>query len=168
MIHASEDVGLADNSALATAVAASQAVEKIGYPEAQIVLAHAALHIALAPKSNSVCRAIGEALAYVQSAPLAPIPADLRDAHYAGAVTLGHGGYKTPHSAPHGYIARSYAPTIPPGRFYRPEARTAQSYETRAAAHLAELKAKVTPPGAPSPTTITSQMPTERSLTPRK
>jgi hypothetical protein len=68
MIHASEDVGLADNTALQTAVAASQAVEKIGYPESQIILAHAALHVARAPKSGSVTRGIGAALGHVEHA----------------------------------------------------------------------------------------------------
>ncbi len=96
MIHASEDVGLADNSALQTAVAAAQAVEMIGYPEAQIILAHAALHIARAPKSNSAFRGISLAMKAVTTEPPAQVPLYLRDAHYKGAAQLGHQGYKFP------------------------------------------------------------------------
>lgn len=132
MVHASEDVGLADPTALQTAVAAMHAVEKIGYPEAKIILAHAALHIARAPKSNSACRGISLALAHVTNeAPLA-VPMHLRDTHYKGATALGHVGYKFPHDDPRGWAEQEYAPGIPSGAFYQSDARTAATFERRA------------------------------------
>ncbi|RDD70412.1 replication-associated recombination protein A [Paracoccus versutus] len=131
MIHASEDVGLADNTALQTAVAAAQAVEKIGYPEAQIVLAHAALHVARAPKSASACRGIMAALQLVASTPPAPVPLHLRDAHYRGAEALGHTGYVLPHDDPRGWVEQDYSP-IPPGTLYQSDARDAATFEKRA------------------------------------
>jgi putative ATPase len=126
LIHASEDVGLADNTALQTAV------QHVGYPEAQIVLAHAALHIARAPKSNSACRGIGAAMAYVKSQPMIPVPPDLRDGHYAGAAKLGHVGYKFPHDDPRGWVEQTYAPGIQPGQFYQSDGRGSQTFEARA------------------------------------
>lgn len=132
MIHASEDVGLADNTALQTAVAASQAVEKIGYPESQIILAHAALHVARAPKSGSVTRGIGAALGHVTSQPPAPVPLHLRDAHYKGAEKLGHVGYLFPHDDPRGWVEQVYAPGISKGDFYQSDAREAATFEKRA------------------------------------
>lgn len=132
MIHASEDVGLADNTALQTAVAASTAVEKIGYPEAQIILAHAALHVARAPKSNAACRGIGLALSAVRSEPPSAVPVHLRDAHYAGAKELGHSGYRLPHKDPRGWTEQEYAPDLTPGRFYQSDARSAATFEKRA------------------------------------
>ncbi|NHN85439.1 AAA family ATPase [Acetobacter musti] len=131
MIHASEDVGLADNTALQTAVAALHAVEKIGYPEAQIVLAHAALHVARAPKSNSACRGISAAMQYVKSRPPAPVPLYLRDAHYKGAEALGHVGYRFPHGDPRGWVEQEYAP-VPKGTLYQSDARDAATFEKRA------------------------------------
>jgi len=132
MIHASEDVGLADNTALATAVAANTAVQTIGYPEAQIVLAHAALHIARAPKSNSACRGIGLALEHVRSQPAIPVPAHLRDAHYPGAATLGRTGYAFPHDDGAGWVPQEYAPGIGQGLFYQSDARGGGTFEQRA------------------------------------
>lgn len=132
MIHASEDVGLADSTALQTAVAASMAVEKIGYPEARIVLAHAALHICRAPKSNSAYAAIKRALDYVQKEPVIPVPMHLRDTHYEGATPLGRGGYQSPHSDPDGWLPQEYAPGIHPGQFYRSEARGNPTFERKA------------------------------------
>ena len=132
MIHASEDIGLADNTALQTAVAASQAAEKIGYPEAQIVLAHAALHVARAPKSASASRGIAAALAYVQSQPLVQVPAHLRDSHYKGASALGVGGYQFPHDSPIGWVAQDYAPGVPRGSLYQSDARGNPTFEERA------------------------------------
>ncbi|WP_324699259.1 replication-associated recombination protein A [Novosphingobium aerophilum] len=132
MIHASEDVGLADNTALQTAVAAAQAVEKIGYPEAQIVLAHAALHIARAPKSGSVTRGISQALHFVGSQPPASVPLHLRDAHYKGAAALGHVGYRFPHDDPRGWVEQEYAPGLARGAFYQSDARSAPTFERRA------------------------------------
>jgi putative ATPase len=132
MIHASEDVGLADNTALQTAVAAATAVEKIGYPEAQIVLAHAALHIARAPKSNSACRGIGLAMSAVAKDPAALVPKHLRDTHYAGAKKLGHEGYRMPHKDPRGWLEQEYVPGLEPGSLYQSDAREAGNFEKRA------------------------------------
>lgn len=132
MVHASEDIGLADNSALQTAVAAATAVEKIGYPEARIILAHAALHIARAPKSNSAYRGIYNALQAVTTQPLVTVPKPLRDAHYKGAKELGHVGYKSPHSDPAGWNAQEYAPGIAPGSLYQSDARDTPTFEKRA------------------------------------
>jgi putative ATPase len=132
LIHASEDVGLADNTALQTAAAALTAVQHVGYPEAQIVLAHAALHIARAPKSNSACRGIGAAMAYVKSQPMIPVPPHLRDGHYAGAANLGHVGYQFPHDDPRGWLEQTYAPGIQPGQFYQSDGRGSQTFEARA------------------------------------
>jgi putative ATPase len=132
MVHASEDVGLADNTALQTAVAAMHAVEKIGYPEAKIILAHAALHIARAPKSNSACRGISLALAHVTTEPPLSVPMHLRDTHFKGAAELGHVGYQFPHDDPRGWADQDYAPGIEPGTFYQSDARTAATFEKRA------------------------------------
>lgn len=132
MIHASEDVGLADNTALQTAVAALHAVEKIGYPEAQIILAHAALHVCRAPKSNSACRGINLAMAHVASQRQEPVPMHLRDTHYAGAAELGHVGYRFPHDDPRGWVEQEYAPGIRPGTFYQSDARSPATFEGRA------------------------------------
>ena len=105
MVHAAEDLGLADNTALQAAVAALHAVQHIGYPEAQIVLAHADLHTCRAPKSNLACRGTGQAMAYVQSAPAIPVPLHLRDTHYASAKSLhGYGGYLFPHYDARGWV----------------------------------------------------------------
>ncbi|MCA1284818.1 replication-associated recombination protein A [Salipiger bermudensis] len=132
MIHASEDVGLADNTALQTAVAAATAVEKIGYPEARIILAHAALHVARAPKSNSACRGIGAALAAVEQGAPALVPKHLRDAHYAGAAKLGHVGYQFPHDDPRGWVEQEYVPGLKPGSLYQSDARGGATFEARA------------------------------------
>jgi len=142
MIHASEDVGLADNSALQTAVAASMAVEKIGYPEARIILAHAALHVCRAPKSNSAYSGIARALEYVQTKPLIPVPMHLRDTHYEGAAPLGRGGYKSPHSTAEGWVDQEYAPGIEPGTFYRSDARSNPTFEKRADEYWAKIKGR--------------------------
>jgi len=132
MIHASEDVGLADNTALQTAVSAAQAVEMIGYPEARIILAHAALHIARAPKSNSACRGISLALQAVENEAPAQVPLHLRDAHYKGAASIGHKGYGFPHDDPRGWIDQEYVPGVAPGRFYQSDARHSPTFERRA------------------------------------
>jgi putative ATPase len=119
IVHASEDVGMADPTALQTAVAAAQAVEFIGLPEARINLAQAVIHIALAPKSNAVIRAIGAAEADVKAGLIGSVPAHLRDAHYPGAQRLGHGkGYVYPHDLPEGIVAQQYAPDAVNGRTY--------------------------------------------------
>jgi putative ATPase len=136
IVHASEDVGMADPTALQTAVAAAQAVELVGLPEARINLAQAVIHIALAPKSNAVVKAIGAAQADVQAGLIGSVPPHLRDAHYAGAKRLGHGaGYVYPHDLPEGIVTQQYAPDQVADRtYYEPtnhgaEARFAERSE---------------------------------------
>ncbi len=122
MILASEDIGLADPTALTTAVAAAQTVQLIGMPEAQLTLAHATIALAVAPKSNAVTTAIGAALADVRSGRIGTVPPHLRDAHYPGAKGLGHGeGYTYSHDAPYGVAEQQYAPDVIDGTaYYRP------------------------------------------------
>jgi putative ATPase len=119
IVHASEDVGMADPTALQTAVAAAHAVEFVGLPEARINLAQAVIHIALAPKSNAVVRAIGAAEADVKAGLIGAVPSHLRDAHYPGAKRLGHGqGYVYPHDLPEGIVTQQHAPDVIDGRAY--------------------------------------------------
>jgi len=119
IVHASEDVGLADPTALLTAVAAAQAVEFVGLPEARINLAQAVIHISLAPKSNAVIKAIGAADADVRNGLIGAVPAHLRDAHYPGAGKVGHGeGYLYPHDFDEGIVAQRYAPDPVADRIY--------------------------------------------------
>ncbi|KNB49847.1 replication-associated recombination protein A [Streptomyces caatingaensis] len=122
MISASEDIGLADPTALATAVAGAQAVAMIGFPEARITLSQVAIALALAPKSNAAYLAIDAALADVRAGLAGPVPAHLRDGHYKGAEKLGHGqGYVYPHDLPGGIAAQQYAPDAVHGkRYYEP------------------------------------------------
>ena len=122
MICASEDVGNADPQALMVAVSASQAVERIGMPESQIILAQAVAYVACAPKSNSSVNAIGAAMKAVQERPHGQIPAYLRDAHYSGAKDLGRGiDYKYPHNYENHYVEQQYLPDELKGtRFYIP------------------------------------------------
>jgi putative ATPase len=122
VILASEDVGMADPIALLVADAAARAVELVGLPEAGINLAHAVIHLALAPKSNSVITGLGAALETVRRLPAGAVPAHLRDAHYPGARTLGHGdGYQYPHDTESGWVAQDHVPGEVGGtRFYRP------------------------------------------------
>src|SRR5712691_1397055 len=109
VIHAAEDVGLADPMALVLANAAFQAAEFIGWPEARIPLAEATIYIATAPKSNSTIVAIDAALDDVKSGRTLPVPEHLRDAHYQGAKRLGHGkGYKYAHDFAEHYVAQDY------------------------------------------------------------
>jgi putative ATPase len=129
MILASEDIGLADPTALQTAVAAAQTVALIGMPEAQLTLAHATIALAVAPKSNAVTTAIGAAIADVRAGKIGPVPAHLRDAHYAGAKKLGHGStYKYSHDEPYGIAEQQYAPDVVLGaEYYRPTALGAEA-----------------------------------------
>ncbi|MGY2703162.1 replication-associated recombination protein A [Nocardioides sp. HB32] len=122
MILASEDIGLADPTALTTAVAAAQTVQLIGMPEAQLTLAHATIALAVAPKSNAVTTAIGAALADVRAGKIGQVPPHLRDAHYSGAKTLGHGAaYKYSHDEPFGVAEQQYAPDVVLDReYYQP------------------------------------------------
>ncbi len=111
IILASEDIGMAAPSVLQTCVAAAQAVQLIGMPEARINLAQAVIACATAPKSNAVIIAVDAALADVRAGKIGLVPAHLRDAHYAGAKKLGHGqGYQYAHDAPHGVAAQQYLP----------------------------------------------------------
>jgi putative ATPase len=122
VILASEDVGLADPTALPTAVAAAQAVQLIGMPEARLNLAQAVIHLALAPKSNAVITAIDAASADVRAGKIGPVPGHLRDAHYAGSKKIGHGqGYQYSHDAPYGIAEQQYAPdVVADATYYRP------------------------------------------------
>jgi putative ATPase len=120
IVHASEDIGLADSVALVVAIAAAQAVEHVGLPEARLNLAHATIYLATAPKSNSVYTAISRAM---EDAPGAePVPLHLRDASYRGAKQLGHGeGYRYPHDFPGHAVNQEYRPTTFQGkRYYEP------------------------------------------------
>ena len=122
VVHASEDIGLADPTALQAAVAAAQAVQLIGMPEARINLAQATIHLAVAPKSNAVVMAIDGALADVRAGKIGNVPPHLRDAHYRGADDLGHGkGYVYSHDAPYGIAEQQYAPDVVlDATYYRP------------------------------------------------
>lgn len=122
VVHAAEDVGLADPQALLVATAASRALDFVGMPEARIPLAEAVLYIATAPKSNSVVTGIDYALNYVKNNPTGTVPMHLRDTHYSGASDLGHGeGYKYPHNFPHNYVKQQYLPdSVKDLEFYNP------------------------------------------------
>ncbi|WDF31940.1 replication-associated recombination protein A [Arthrobacter agilis] len=128
MISASEDVGMADPTALQTAVAAAQAVQLVGMPEARIILAEAVVHIATAPKSNAAYNGINAAIADVRAGRGQGIPPHLRDAHYPGATQLGHGkGYVYSHDEPHGIALQQYAPDDLVGsNYYQPTDRGAE------------------------------------------
>ena len=121
MICAAEDVGNADPMALTVAVSAAQAAEQIGMPEAQIILSQAVLYVATAPKSNSACNAIFNAMEYVKKYKTT-VPVHLQDAHYKGAQKLGHGiGYKYAHDYPNHYVQQQYLPEeIREEVFYEP------------------------------------------------
>src|SRR5262249_31926880 len=123
---------MADPTALQTAVAAAQAVEFVGLPEAQLNLAQAVIHIALAPKSNAVAKAIWDAAADVQQGLAGPVPKHLRDASSAGAARLGHGkGYLSAHAAPAGVVQQQYAPDGLVGkRYYVPTTHGAEARYT--------------------------------------
>lgn len=121
MICASEDVGNADPQAIQVAAACAQAVERVGMPEAQIILAHAAIYVACAPKSNAIVNAISEAMQTVKERQTGAVPVHLRDAHYGGAGKLGHVGYQYAHDYPDHYVEQQYLPDELVGtQFYRP------------------------------------------------
>ena len=139
VIHASEDIGMADPSALQTAVAALEASAFVGLPEARIPLAQAVIHLATAPKSNAVIVAIDEALADIRSGRIGSVPPHLRDSHYPGAKTLGVGGYSNPHGDPRGVLEQQYAPDAVAGRrYYRP---TTHGYEQNVTDRLNRIRA---------------------------
>jgi putative ATPase len=129
VILASEDIGLADPTALTTAVAAAQAVQLIGLPEARLNLAQAVIALSLAPKSNAVITAIDAAAGDVRAGRIGTVPTHLRDTHYPGAPKLGHGdGYRYPHDEPLGVSAQQYAPdVVADRRYYRPTRRGAEA-----------------------------------------
>ncbi len=128
VILASEDVGLADPQSILVATAAAHAVEYVGLPEAALNLAHTVIHLALAPKSNSVASALGAATAAVRDRRAGPVPMHLRDSHYRGAQSLGHGaGYVYPHETPQGWVPQDYMPSEVAGeQFYRPSSHGAE------------------------------------------
>jgi putative ATPase len=138
MISASEDVGNADPMALVVAVSAAQAVERVGMPEAQIILSQAVTYVASAPKSNAANAAIERASSVVQETRTFPIPVYLQDAHYKGAAKLGHGmGYQYPHDFPKHYVKQQYLPDgLADRKFYEP---TEMGYEKQIKAHLEDL-----------------------------
>jgi putative ATPase len=140
VIFASEDVGMADPQSLLVAVAAAQALEHAGLPEAQLNLAQAAIHLATAPKSNRSALAIWNARSEVRDGAVGEVPPHLRDGHYQGAAALGHGvGYEYPHDHPNGWVAQQYLPSELVGReYYTPtrhgaEAEVADRMEERRA-----------------------------------
>ena len=139
MICASEDVGNADPQALSVAVAASQAVERIGMPEGQIILAQAASYVACAPKSNAAVNAITSAMRRAEETMDAPVPAHLRDAHYKSAGKLGRGvGYQYAHDFKNHYVKQQYLPDALVGeRFYVP---SEMGYERAISEHLEKLR----------------------------
>ncbi len=139
VVHAAEDVGLADPMALVVAVAAAHAVEIVGLPEARIPMAEAAIYIAAAPKSNAVVMAIGEAARDVEERRLAPVPVHLRDSSHPGAASrMGHGaGYLYPHDHPGGFITQRYLPEgLEDRHYYHP---TEHGGEASVRARLREL-----------------------------
>ncbi|MGA9359154.1 MAG: replication-associated recombination protein A, partial [Mycobacterium sp.] len=140
MILASEDIGMADPSALQTAVAAAQTVQLIGMPEAQLTLAHATVHLASAPKSNAVTTALGAAMNDVKAGKVGMVPAHLRDGHYSGAAALGNAqGYKYSHNDPDGVVAQQYPPDELVGvDYYRP---TGHGGEREISGRLERLRA---------------------------
>ena len=142
IVHASEDIGMADPTALQSAVAAAQAVQLIGMPEGRIPLAQAVVHLATAPKSPGAYDGINAALADVQAGRAGVVPKHLRDSHYAGAKALGHGaGYKFPHSYPHSIVDQQYLPDELLGReYYHP---TTNGHEHMLSERVARLRAVV-------------------------
>ena len=133
MICASEDVGNADPEALVVAEAAGAAVERIGMPEAQIILSQAAIYVASAPKSNASCVAIERAMKAVSEGPEPTIPTHLQDAHYKGASVLGRGiGYKYPHSFPGNHVEQQYLPDeYKDCVFYEPSQNGTEKYHLK-------------------------------------
>ncbi len=139
VIHASEDIGMADPTALQTAVAAAQAVQLIGMPEARLTLAQATIHLATAPKSNSVIAAINAATEDVRAGRIGHVPPHLRDGHYEGAERLGNAvGYRYPHDDPRGVVTQRHLPEVLDGAvYYEP---TGHGAEKRIAGYLGRLR----------------------------
>lgn len=139
MICASEDVGMADPNALNVAVSAALAVERIGMPEAQLILSEAVIYVATAPKSNASCLAVGRAFDAVKHTRTAPVPPHLQDSHYKSAEKLGRGlGYKYAHDYPMHYVKQQYLPDgLTEEKFYKP---TENGYENQVSAYMKKLK----------------------------
>lgn len=139
MILASEDIGNADPMAMVVAASAAAEVERVGMPEAQIILSQAATYVACAPKSNSACNAIFAANEEVRRSGNLPIPAHLQDAHYKGAAKLGHGtGYKYAHDYPNHYVEQQYLPYELTGKkYYEP---SWNGYEAKIREHMKRIK----------------------------
>lgn len=139
MIQASEEVGMADPTALQTAVAAAQVVQLVGMPEAQLALTQATIHIATAPKSGAVVKGIGAAMADVRAGKAGAVPAHLRDGHYAGAAALGNAqGYRYPHDHPDGVLGQQYPPDELVGvDYYHP---TDHGYEREVGPRVTKLR----------------------------
>ncbi|MEO3745860.1 replication-associated recombination protein A [Plantactinospora sp. B5E13] len=155
VIFASEDVGMADPSALSVATAAAHAVEYVGLPEAQLNLAQAVIHMATAPKSNSTTTAIGAAIADVRAGRGGSVPRALRDAHYSGSRGLGHGiGYRYPHDDHRGVVTQQYAPDDLVGvDYYQPTGHGAErAVSTRLPLLRRIVRGQAAPPsGGPAP-----------------
>ncbi len=141
MICAAEDVGNADPEALKVAVSAALAVERVGMPEAQIILSQAVIYIATAPKSNSAVCAISEAMETVKATGNLPVPPHLQDAHYKGSAKLGRGlGYQYPHDYPDHYVQQQYLPYELNGKeFYSP---SGNGYEVKIKEHMKKIKGR--------------------------
>lgn len=139
MICASEDVGNADPQALSVAVSAALAVERIGMPEAQIILSQAAAYVATAPKSNASVEAISQTMQEVERSGKLPIPVHLQDAHYKGSAKLGRGiGYKYAHDYPNNYVKQQYLPYELSGKeFYKP---SGNGYEVKIREHMSRIR----------------------------
>jgi putative ATPase len=139
MILASEDIGNADPMALVVATSAAQAVERVGMPEAQIILSQAVTYMACAPKSNASCEAVFAAMNVVKNTKTPPVPAHLQDAHYKSAEKLGHGlGYKYAHDYPNHYVRQQYLPDgLTEEKFYHP---TDIGYEKKIQEYFVKIK----------------------------
>jgi putative ATPase len=144
VISASEDIGMGDPTALGVAVAAADAVQLIGMPEARINLAQAVVALALAPKSNAVIMAIDAAIADVRAGKVGPVPSHLRDAHYAGAKKIGHGkSYQYSHNDPRGVVAQQYAPdVVDKVDYYQPTRRGGEAAYAEALTKIREILRK--------------------------
>ena len=137
MICACEDVGMADPQAIVVATSCAQAVERVGMPEAQLILAHAAIYVATAPKSNAVTNAIYAAMNTVRERKTGLVPPYLRDAHYEGSKELGHVGYLYPHDYPGHFVKQQYLPDeIKDEKFYEP---SDEGYEAKVKERLRGL-----------------------------
>ena len=139
VILASEDIGMADPTSLLIADAAARAVEFVGLPEAQLNLAQAVVHLSTAPKSNRVTLALTAAMQDVSSPGEGRVPPHLRDAHYSGASSIGHGeGYKYPHNDPRGWVEQKYRPEeVESNIYYEP---SPHGFEEQVLERMSELK----------------------------